>query len=115
MIRGADMRPPTKRPCSECPWRRTASRGWLGPLDAGEWVKLAQSDHPIACHTTIPDGFDVDADDHRVGEMRQCAGAAIFRSNICKSPRDDTIVDLPADRQRVFARPAEFIAHHVGS
>lgn len=92
-----------KTPCSDCPWRRTAMKGWLGGLDAADWIDLAQSDYPIHCHTKIdPDG-----------EPHQCAGSSIFRSNICKEHRNGTI-ELPADRGKVFANALEFLSHHLG-
>ena len=43
----------TQRPCNECPWRRESAPGWLGPFDADDWLMLAHSDLPIACHQTI--------------------------------------------------------------
>lgn len=43
---------------------------------------------------------------------QQCAGLAIFRTNICKSPRYRDILTLPQDKTTVFASPAEFIDHH---
>jgi hypothetical protein len=42
----------------------------------------------------------------------QCAGAAIYRANVCKVPRDRTILELPADGRLVFASAREFLAHH---
>ena len=42
----------------------------------------------------------------------QCAGAAIYRANVCKSPRDGSLLKLPADRETVFADKSEFWEHH---
>jgi hypothetical protein len=43
----------------------------------------------------------------------QCAGAAIYRANVCKSTRHpETIMELPADPALVFTTPMEFTAHH---
>lgn len=56
------------------------------------------SDGRIDCHTKVP---------------MQCAGSAIFRSNICKVPRSREILQgLPSDRIRVFSTPQEFLNHH---
>jgi hypothetical protein len=33
--------PPVPEPCQECPWRRVATPGYLGPNDADEWVEIA--------------------------------------------------------------------------
>jgi hypothetical protein len=103
----------TANPCEDCPWRRSAARGWLGPVDADTWLEIAHSDVPVACHkrSAYVDG-KTDWDDP---ETRQCRGLAIFRANICKSPRDPEVVSGPVDRERVFGRPDEFREHHHGS
>jgi hypothetical protein len=103
------MKPPTGTPCAECPWRRKALPGWLGPHTAEEWNAGVHGDDEIACHLTIPDG-DTEED---TSKMTTCSGAAIHRANVCKSPRrvprENT---LPADRETVFGY-GEFLAHHV--
>ena len=110
------MKQPHANPCNECPWRRSHPAGWLGPMSADEWIVLALSDEPIACHQTIPEGFNVIDDslerEYATVEMTQCAGAAIFRANISKLPRDRAIGRLPKDPERVFAHPGEFKNHH---
>ena len=100
------MKPPCGQPCNECPWRREARPGWLGPHTAEQWLTAIHSDEPVACHLTI----DEDDGDH--AEMTQCSGAAIYRSNVAKSPRWQTPADsLPADREAVFGF-GEFEEHH---
>lgn len=96
----------TSAACSDCPWRRDSARGWLGPLSAGDWIDLAHSDEPIACHQTI-----TVSGEWALGTL-QCRGAAIFRANRCKSPRDPEVVTGPADRAMVFATNQEFTDHH---
>lgn len=92
-----------KTPCFDCPWRRESAAGWLGPNTAEEWEALAHSDAIIACHITIDETSGVYGN--------QCAGVAIYRSNICKSPRDPQIVILPADKDTVFGY-GEFVKYH---
>lgn len=97
----------TTVPCAVCPWRRKSVRGWLGPLTAPEWIELAHSDEPIACHETIEtDGV------WTPGVTLQCRGAAVFRANVFKAPRDQTVAVGPRDTDRVFASNAEFTEHH---
>ncbi len=91
-----DVKKQHKKPCGDCPWARAALNGWLGGLTADEWLAEVRGDGVIDCHT-------------RRGA--QCAGAAVFRSNICKLPLDPAI-RLPADRETVFASPAQFAEHH---
>lgn len=86
-----------KSPCSDCPWARKSLAGWLGSATREEWLGDAHGETRIECHTLIG---------------AQCAGAAIYRANVCKSPRDPDLLRLPADREKVFANKQEFWAHH---
>lgn len=85
------------KPCSDCPWRRKAIKGWLGSLSPEDWIQAAHGEAYVDCHT-------------RIGV--QCAGAATYRANLCKRPRNPCILRLPPDRKAVFANPAEFLEHH---
>lgn len=84
-------------PCVDCPFSRQSVRGWLGPLTAEEWMIVAHSDRKLMCHT---------------GD-KQCAGAAIFRANVCKHPRDPEALELPRNTKKVFSWDNEFLAHHA--
>lgn len=85
-------------PCSDCPWARASLKGWTGGVPVEAWIRAAHGGEPIDCHTLTG---------------ARCAGAAIYRSNVCKRPRpgEDLFV-LPADRRTVFASPREFVDHH---
>jgi hypothetical protein len=85
------------KPCADCPWGRKALPGWLGSNTSAEWLQIAHSECQIECHTALG---------------AQCAGAAIYRANVCKSIRTPAIIRLPRDAERVFATPMEFRAHH---
>lgn len=100
LIAGTEARPAKRqhtKPCSDCPWHRESLPGWLGGLSADAWLCEAHGEAVIECHT-------------RLG--MQCAGAAIYRANVCKTPRSITILRLPADKERVFATPFEFRDQH---
>lgn len=86
-----------KTPCSDCPFRRDSLRGWLGGSSAREFVRMANSDAAYSCHTVVGP---------------QCAGLAIFRANICKSPRDPKVLTTRQNKVAVFAWHDEFLAHH---
>lgn len=103
----ADIPPPTSKPCSECPWRRAAWAGWLGPYTAERWVEIAHSDAPVACHKTIRESGSWDG-------AFQCRGLASFRANVCKMPRDEAVETGPVDHSAVFSTGSEFMAHHDG-
>jgi hypothetical protein len=103
----------TAKPCSECPWRRGAASGYLGPYDPRKWIRIALTDSPIACHKTIVVTDPLEGEgswDHP--KIRQCAGAAIFRANVGKSPKNPTVATGPADPENVFDDVVEFCHHH---
>lgn len=102
-----DLPPVTASPCSDCPWRINSLPGWLGPLDATEWIGLVLSDAPIACHQTI-----VKSGEWTPG-VRQCAGAADFRANICKVPRDHNVAG-GSPNDAVLMDVQAFLEHHTG-
>lgn len=97
-----------KTPCDECPWRRNSVPGHTGPSEPQNWVDQAHADGPIYCHKTITEA-DMSMDDPR---LRQCAGAARFRANVCKSPRNPTAAQGPADRENIFTSNQGFLEHH---
>lgn len=95
-----DAKPSTKqhtRPCGDCPWRRDALAGWLGGFTPESWIATAHGDQRVMCHTK---------------KGPQCAGAAIYRANVCKVSRDDGALRLKADRKKVFSTPSEFLEYH---
>lgn len=94
---GERVRGQHRSPCSDCPFRRDALKGWLGGSTPAEFLDIALGDSTYGCHVKLG---------------AQCAGMAIFRANVCKSPRDPRALHLPSDKTRVFAWPAEFLAHH---
>jgi len=83
-------------PCRECPWRRSAAPGWLGSETVAYWLRAAHSDCVMMCHI-------------RAG---QCTGAAIYRANVAKLPRDPKCLRMPRDTETVFAGPVEFQTYH---
>ena len=87
------------KPCDDCPWRRKSIPGWLGGHTATDFVLMAQGEAKYMCHAH---------------PNQQCAGMAIYRANTCKSPRDKTILRLPADKKVVFDWPTDFMEHHKG-
>lgn len=87
-----------KTPCKDCPWRRAAMPGWLGPHTADEWLQHAHGESLTMCHTKT--------------NGAQCAGFAIYRANVAKTSRFADALVLPKNHDRVFSTPAEFKAHH---
>lgn len=85
-------------PCADCPWARTALSGWLGGASVDSWLADAHGDGSVPCHTTT---------------NQQCAGLAVYRANVAKSPRDPSALRLKRDAGTVFAGPEEFREHHT--
>jgi hypothetical protein len=87
------------RPCSDCPWARTALPWWLGSNTAEEWLQFAHSNTFIPCH---------------VIDNQQCAGVAIYRANALKHV-PEPLLTLPKDHEAVFSTPNQFRDHHKKS
>lgn len=100
-VSGDEARVATKQhrsPCGDCPWRRKSLPGWLGSASTEQWLAEAHGEARIDCHTLT--GV-------------QCAGAAIYRSNVMKLPRDRKLLKIAANRVLVFSGPGEFRKHHA--
>lgn len=87
------------KPCSDCPWARKSLPGWLGEMTSDEWLMACHGESPMPCHVFVG---------------AECAGAAIYRGNVHKAPRDKSLLVLPQDAKLVFATPMEFKTHHDG-
>lgn len=122
LLRSIDAKPFVKQhkaPCSDCPWARKSVPGWLGPNSVNTWIGAAHSDGIIACHTRLVSrevtgrygNETANAVSRRCNGHWQCAGAAIYRANVVKSPRDPLILQLPANKVTVFSW-GEFERHH---
>ena len=85
------------KPCSDCPFSRDSAGAWLGSLGVEEWLEVAHGEVRVPCH---------------VHSNVECAGIAVYRANVCKMPRDQTILKLPPDHESVFSSKAEFATHH---
>jgi hypothetical protein len=85
-------------PCKECPFKKDSLRSWLGGHTAKEFVDMAHGEDLLECH---------------MKEGSQCAGGAIYRGNVCKLPRDRSLLVLPQNKDTVIASRAEFMAHHT--
>lgn len=92
-----NAKPQHTAPCRECPWRLKSLPGYTGPETPAEWIAMAHSDVKIPCH---------------LARRFQCAGAGIYRANVCKRPRDPAILVFPRD-PAVFSSHTSFLKHHA--
>ncbi len=90
-------------PCSDCPFARSALAGWLAGWSVWRWLNVAHGNGRMECHTRKQCN----------GEAWQCAGASIFRANVCKSVAEP-LLRLPQNKNRVFAWDTDFASHHEG-
>lgn len=76
------MKTDLRKPCNDCPFRRTSPRGWLGPWTAPDLL-FSLGWTPFPCHQTIRrEGQSYDDN-----TLQGCAGAAIFLNNKCERAR----------------------------
>ena len=74
-----------KKPCSECPFRKESTKGWLGGFSVPETLQAAGSEYSFECHLTRSTVL-----------TKECAGRLLFASKTCKSFRNK---DLEAARE----------------
>lgn len=101
------------KPCKECPFRRTAMRGYLGAARPEEFIIHITMDYPLPCHPTIDyrDKHWLEKwEEQQIGKI--CAGSLIMAANILKVPRARAFPRLPADKELVFATHTEFLDYH---
>lgn len=95
-------------PCRDCPFARHTEPGCTGGSSVMTYVGQAQGPFFLPCHNSP--GYE---EDRNSKQHEQCAGAAIFRSNIevqDRLPLD--LLRLPKDTESVFETLEEFIVHH---
>lgn len=101
------------KPCGGCPFGRVNDNEKPNPGGSKPEVYLGQVRGPfwLPCHN---DKNYAGKESHP-SIVKQCAGVAIFRSNIempYKLP--DNLLQLPPDHDRVFSTPAEFYSFYTG-
>jgi hypothetical protein len=104
-----------RKPCDECPFKRhnklDNSDGKPGGSDPTVYIGQAMGPFWLPCHKS-PDYQGKDSDPSQV---IQCAGAAVFRSNIGRADlMPQGLLRLPMNKTQVFATPEELLAHYRG-
>lgn len=92
------------KPCGECPFRKNAPRGWLGPWNPTSILQQAFSEFGLACHMTAdnPDAISM------------CAGSIICANKSAKKYRNTKLAQLQqglGEDDNVLTA-FEFIKHH---
>jgi hypothetical protein len=103
-----------QKPCSGCPFSRAGKPREDDGGDATDPMRLAaQAQGPfiLPCHQDP--NYATFVKRGRSSELRQCAGAAIYRSNLGIAKKFPAVFHiLPQDTSAVFASPPELIAHY---
>lgn len=105
-----------KQPCSECPFKKTLWKGYLGESSYDPETFLASIEaSPIPCHSVV----DWENDEQEVIEDKcwsnPCTGSLQYMKNQGKIPRDREYAKLlnTVDKNpNVFNWRHEFIKHH---
>lgn len=97
-------------PCRECPFKRNSANGWLGASNPGEFLALADSPQRTPCHMHV--NYEEDGWKEKAAAAPQCVGRSVFLANRGKLAGPQ-VLKAPKDPVNVFARPHEFVAHHL--
>lgn len=109
-------KPGRTTPCSECPWRVTSLRGYLGmdtPVHFYWQSVTAEGEMP--CHEQIDYG-DPHWLDTQLPGADLCAGNLIHYRNTLKAPRRPSLAAAVRGvraSMAVFTWPWEFMRHHM--
>lgn len=106
-----------KKPCKDCPFKKTSLAGWLGNQKPENIISYLEQDHEFPCHNTIPKGSNlVSAEEAKNSEtMQHCAGALIMHKKSCKRSRDSKVAQWQSDIKSdddVFSHKSQFLDHH---
>lgn len=109
-------KPGRTTPCAECPWRKTALRGYLGEDDPVHFYwQSVTAEGEMPCHEQI-DYSDPDWVSTQLPGADFCAGNLIHYANALKVPRRPSVaaaVKAVKASKAVFTWPWEFIGHHM--
>jgi len=104
--------------CSDCPFRKKAMKGWLGPWQPEEIQQMIHGENKYICHSDINKRSSVGQSESQIDEQGQhCVGFLRYRTKVCKTSRDE---DQRAhqyklkeiDDQEVIDA-FQFVAHHT--
>ena len=114
-----ENKPNCKKPCRECPFKKTSLPGYLGEASYDPQSFLQTIDHNlIPCHLAV-DWEDDFKDPEQIAKNQPCIGALQFLKNSCKLPlaarslnKYNELLKATEGSDEVFQWPHEFIQHH---
>lgn len=103
-----------KQPCSQCPFRQTSLKGWLGASTPEEFVEQTLSQGDMPCHKSI--NYEDPNWEGKLANKPHCAGSLIFLRNAgVREFRPEItakISQFKTDYTNVLVGPGHFIQHH---
>jgi hypothetical protein len=77
-------------PCRECPFRREAPKGWLGPWTVEEVHSTVQGEGGLACHLDV----GRNGEGKPIEFYRPCVGSLLHANKTCKAYRNPRLAEL---------------------
>lgn len=112
---------PCKKPCRECPFKKTSAQGWLGSASTADdpgsafldphWI----GEMPLPCHMQVRWTSDDAQEQAKVKPL--CFGFLTMMRNAGKLPRNPEFashVQVMEKDNTFFTFPHEFKQHHNG-
>ena len=100
-----------KKACKACPYSKSVIPGATGGSPPDVYVGQGHGPFYLPCHKTC-DFSDPDWKTD-VDTPQQCAGAAIYRSNIGRGKLMPPMLHILPPDDSVFHSPEELLAHHL--
>jgi hypothetical protein len=99
-----------RKPCKECPFKRTSAPGYLGQCNYDP-VSFLNQPEELPCHLTV----DYESKEPDFSKSKPCVGNIHFLNNRLKLSRDREFATTQkkyGKSQEVFSSVNEFIDHH---
>ncbi len=103
--------------CAECPFRKNAAPGWLGPWTIAQLEEMIQFDHDFICHMDVRRLENEGLEKDEVDEQGQhCVGMLRYTNGLCKLSRDAEKAEAQRALRKVEDQPTieprKFREHH---
>ena len=102
-----------KKPCDECPFKKSSLPGWLADYTPTQLHGYVMSERPFPCHMTHEENLTFqEAEDYPL-----CGGALAYMKKNAKMPRDrdmaDYVKQIDKEQLEEILSTPEFFKHHT--
>lgn len=103
--------------CAECPFRKKAPAGWLGPWTIAEMEEFYQFDGDFICHVEVKQLQDNGLSEEEIDEQGEhCVGMLRYMNGSCKRSRDPEKFAAQKGLEKIKDQPViepwKFRQHH---